>query len=239
MATAEDGAVLILAADRRELEGLLARCPRVRRLRWGLDFAAQAELNGRRLLLAANGPGPELAGRALKALLEREPLRIVISAGTCGGLAPELAFGDIFVAGQIRSAVAGRTFETCPLSAPEVCRRGVLLSVDRVILKSEEKAELHRQGAEAVDMEAAAVAEAASRCGLPVAAIRVVLDTAQESFDIDFNAMRGPDGRFSGGILMRAALRHPLAIGTELLRLRRKLGVAAARLGDFLAACRF
>lgn len=237
MATAEDGAIAVIGADRRELAGLLKRCSGVRALPLGLDFAAEAALNGRRLLVAANGPGPELAGAATRALFEREPVRLVISAGTCGALAPELAFGDIFVADQVRGAE--RKFDTWAVEAPAGCRRGVLLSVDRVVVNKQEKAALFRQGAAAVDMESAGVAPEAERRGVPVAAIRVVLDVAAESFPVDFNTMRGRDGRFSPGALLRAALARPFSTGGELLRLRGRLRLAAERLGDFLAGLRF
>ncbi|MGB9604555.1 MAG: hypothetical protein ACPL88_01595, partial [Bryobacteraceae bacterium] len=101
MATAE-GAVLIVAVDRRELEGVRARCSGLERLELDLRFAAQGSLGGRRVVLAAEGPGPRLAARAVERAWKAGPFSAMVSTGTCGALDTALRPGDIFVATAVR-----------------------------------------------------------------------------------------------------------------------------------------
>jgi nucleoside phosphorylase len=102
-----------------------------------------------------------------------------------------------------------------------------------------EKAELGRSGADAVEMEAAAVAERARQYDIPFYAVRVVTDTLEESFPLDFNSMRSSDGRFSRARILAAALRRPATVFPELLKLNRTTKRASQALGDFLADARF
>ncbi len=87
-------------------------------------------------------------------------------------------------------------------------------------------------------MEAAAVADRAKRYNVPFYVVRVVTDTCHESFPLDFNQMRGEDGRFSRPKILAAALRTPTAI-PELMKLNKRTKRAAQTLGDFLADSRF
>jgi hypothetical protein len=66
-----------------------------------------------------------------------------------------------------------------------------------------------------------------------------VLDAAGEGFCLDFNRLRGPDGRFSRARICEAALRRPLQAMPELVRLERRGRSAARALGEFFADCRF
>jgi len=238
MDTAEQGTVLLVAAERRELEGVLERCRPWQRLAWPVEFAACGQWRGRRWLLVANGPGPRLAGEAAEAAFSRVRVAAVISTGSCGALDPALAPGEILVAEEVRCLPTGRRFRARRPEGP-AARCGVLLSVDRVIRSAEEKAELRRSGADAVEMEASAVAAEAERRSAPFYAIRAVLDGARESLQVDFNALRRPDGRISRARLLAAGLARPATAGRELLRLRRRLRRAAENLGEFFAGCRF
>ena len=224
-----------IAAERREFEGVLANADRAKKLDWPLDFARIAWLAGEQLLLVANGPGPKLAGRAVEIAKQREELKGLVSTGFCGALNPALEPCDIFVATELLGVA-------CALSAPRSNHRfknGKMISIDRVVSTAAEKAELHKTGADAVDMEAAAVAAQAAEWGLPFYCIRVVTDTAGESLPLDFNRMRDRNGRFDRTRIMAAALRSPLAVLPGLLQLNRNTKSAARALGDFIADARF
>ena len=118
-------------------------------------------------------------------------------------------------------------------------RQFKLLSMNRVVSTAEEKAELHRAtGADAVEMEAAGVAERASNWNIPFYAIKVVTDTARDSFPLDFNRMRDAVGRFSRAKILGAAFRRP-AVFPDLLRLNKTSKRAAEALGNFIADTRF
>jgi hypothetical protein len=75
--------------------------------------------------------------------------------------------------------------------------------------------------------------------GMPFYCIRSVTDLANESFHIDFNAVRTPDGRFSTPRILAAAIASPITIAPELIELRRRCATAAQSLGEFIADCNF
>jgi len=88
-------------------------------------------------------------------------------------------------------------------------------------------------------MEAAAVADRAQRRHVPFYAVRVVTDTSEESFPLDFNTLRSSDGRFSRAKILAAAFRKPGTVFPELIKLNKRTKRASQALGDFLADARF
>ncbi len=176
------------------------------------------------------------------------------STGFCGALDPALQPCDIFVATQLlippnsstvpvpsrdrKEAVATSVHECSPITTTRKYKSGKLLSMDRVASTADEKLELRQTGADAVEMEAAAVAAKAQEWNLPFYAIRVVTDTATENFPLDFNRMRDDAGRFDRTKIIAAALRRPGVIFPELLKLNKRCKSAAKVLGEFIADSR-
>jgi len=117
-------------------------------------------------------------------------------------------------------------------------KTGKLLSMDRVVSTAAEKAAL-AENADAMEMEAAGVAARAKQYNVPFYAVRVVTDTCDEDFPVDFNQMRSGDGRFSRAKIVAAALRRPGAVIPQLMKLNKRTKRAAQALGDFLADARF
>ncbi|MFL6416162.1 MAG: hypothetical protein ACJ74Y_10910, partial [Bryobacteraceae bacterium] len=155
----------------------------------------------------------------------------------CGGLRPGMLPAQIVVGTEVLNPRDGSKY---PCTAIEVScehQTGVVASQDRVITDREEKAKLFASGAVAVDMESFAVAEAAKRASVPFFCVKAVSDLADESFRIDFNQMRTPEGRIARGKIVLYVLTHPWTLG-ELLRLRRRSQDAARALGEFLVSCR-
>ena len=226
--------LVFVAAERRELEGLLVHVEGAAKPDWPLEFARLGRLHGAPIVMVANGPGPKLAGAALDVVKEHAEVTGLISTGFCGGLTPALRAFDIFVATEV-SGIA-------PALAPASSRsfkNGRLLSIDRVASTAAEKSGLGHSGADAVEMEAAAVAGRAREWKVPFYAVRVVTDTCDETFPLDFNAMRSSDGRFSRTKILTAAVRRPFAVFPQLIKLNTTTKRAAQALGDFLADSRF
>jgi adenosylhomocysteine nucleosidase len=204
-----------------------------------LDFARLAELDGRRLVLVANGAGPARATEAFDVAARNGKLDRVVSVGYCGALDPSLEAGDVFVASRVDDTERGVSYAT---ELPGSCRAttsGVLVSVDRVVRTAAEKRALRALGASAVEMESAGLAAKAAGASLPFYCIRAVLDTAEDEFDTDFNAARDRNGRLRTARIIRAALARPFRRVPELYRLHRRSRLVARSLGDFLADCRF
>lgn len=227
------GVLAFIAAESRELSGLLARAGQVHRLDLDVAFGRGFALDGRDAVGVANGPGPELAGRALDVLRGGYELDAVISIGYCGALDPALRPNDIVVG----ASVNGSLTRSPVTSRGHAC--GGVFSSDRVVISAREKHELHNTGAIAVEMEAGALALRAGNWGVPFYCVRVVTDTAAESLPLDFNACRGSDGRFSRSRIIMAALRRPGVLFPELMKLDRRCRTASEALGDFVADCRF
>lgn len=242
--------ILIVAAEKRELAGLLGHCRQVEKLPWPVRFARSAELNGTRLLLVANGPG-RLAATAVEVAMQEARPEAVVSTGFCGALDPALRSGDIFVATRMLAAGAespcheGRQpLDVSPgtVALPATARpyrSGPLLSTHQVVGSVEEKERLFAAGAAAVEMEAGSLAARVRRSGLPFYCIRAVMDRADEGFSLDFNRLRDSNGRFSRVRVLRAALARPRRSLPELIRLERQGRRAARALGEFLVDCRF
>jgi nucleoside phosphorylase len=231
---------LFVAAEAREFGGLVPFCGKVARLDWPVAWARVAELNGRKVFLTANGAGPNRAAEAVeiaRSKIGNGDMDAVVSTGFCGGLDPAMKIGDVFAATSIQMAGALE-----PVSAPQSQReffKGTLVSRDRVAQTAEEKRDLHRSGASAVDMEAAGVLSRVREWGMPFYCIRSVTDLADESFHIDLNSARSADGRFSTARILAEAVRRPVTIAPELLDLRRRCAIAAQSLGEFIADCSF
>jgi adenosylhomocysteine nucleosidase len=217
---------LVVAAERREFDGILKRFGTSLRLDWpGVGFARQSERNGDRWLLVASGPGPALVQKALG---HRIDVSGIISTGFCGALDPALRVGDIVVRNDSR-VQSGMPFV-----------RGQILSTDRVAVSAEEKRGLRaRTGALALEMEAAAAARKAVEWAVPFHCIRVVSDTAEADLPLDFNLYRDREGHFSRVRIAVAAMARPFSVMPALLEFDRNCRRAAEVLGEFLADCRF
>ncbi len=238
MVTAEGAKLLLVAAEPGELRGILRRSKAVRKLRWPVWFARTGELNGQRLIVVANGPGPELAASGIRAALDRSRPDVLISTGFCGALDPAYGAGEVFVAGKVE-ADGSNYAAAMPRTDGRFFRTGTLISLDRVIGTAAEKARLRERGAAAVDTEAGAVALEACRNRLRFYCIRAVLDRATEGFELNFNLLRGADGRFSRELILKAAMRRPVACLPELIKLGWRGRRASRALGEFLGTCEF
>ena len=238
-------AILFVAAEADELKPFANRLTGLRKLNWPLRYAFEGVLGGRRIMLAAHGAGPKLAAQAVEvairavtaAELSASRLEAVVSVGYCGALTPEGREGQVIVVSEVLDSSGGDRFP-CALPETESAHQvGILISQDCVANGCSEKQQLAGSGAIAVDMEAAGVAVRTKRADLPFLCIKVVTDRADESFALDLNAMRTPEGRIARGKIGFYALTHPRLI-PGLLRLKRRAEGAAQALGDFLVSCR-
>jgi nucleoside phosphorylase len=229
--------LLLIAAEPREFSGLLQFCRNVRKLAWPVHWARAAELNGRAVLLLANGAGALRAAQAVEVAGSFEKPGLICNMGFCGALESGMAIGDIFVAERVQTG--DREFATVKPQSARPHHAGVLASIDRVAQTAEEKRDLRLRGASAVEMEAAGVAAKAAELNVPFYCVRSITDLADESFAFDFNAALRSDGRFDTMRLIAASCRRPLSLLPELLRLGRRSYTAARTLGEFLADCRF
>jgi len=195
---------------------------------------------GGRLLLIQAGMGAHGAARALTSL---ETPSLLLSAGFCGGLRPEIGLADIIIGSQVvrntRSfpadpfllESASRAFKTidCPVHV------GTILTVDEVVTPADGIQGRAEPEILAVEMESAHLAEAAQRHGVPFLAIRVVSDTPSAPWATEGRHLLKPDGRLNPASLATSLLRQPSRI-PRLLHLASKLRPATRRLAQGIEA---
>lgn len=239
-------AILFVASEGFELKPLAEKLTGRRPLKWPVQYAEEGVWQGKRYLLAANGPGAKLAAAcvevALRATspvdLSSSKLEAVVSVGLCGGLQPGSNINDIFIGTEVLDADSDDRFTCHGVAHDGTASHGAVISTDRIAVTAADKAKLAESGAGAVDMEAAGLAKRTVAANLPFACIKVVSDRVDEEFLIDFNGLRTTEGRFARGKIVIYALTHPSVI-PSLLQLRRRSKEASGVLGAFLASCRF
>jgi nucleoside phosphorylase len=157
---------------------------------------------------------------------------VVISAGACGALAPELAEGALVVPEAVVTEDGARVAMT---ALRGLDASGTLLMVARVVTSGADKTRLWMAtGAIACDMESAVIVEWAHTQGLAVAVVRGVSDTAEHGVPADLAASVGEDGRVRTIQAVRAALSRRGAL-RDALALRRGTNAALAAVAGALA----
>jgi adenosylhomocysteine nucleosidase len=238
-------AILYVASEAAELKPFANMLTGLRRLKWPIDYAFEGILEGRRIMLAANGAGPQLAAQAVEvairavtaAELSSSRLEAVVSTGYCGAISPDLHELQIIVPTQVLDLATNEAFDCAKIAPDGEFVSGILVSQNRIAIDSAEKETLRTHGAIAVDMEAAGVAARAQRASLPFYCIKAVSDRADESFGFNINEMRTTEGRIARGKITIYAITHPNLI-PELFQLKRRTSDAAKALGEFLVSCR-
>jgi nucleoside phosphorylase len=200
----------------------------------------EGNLSGQQARFVASGPGVKNARAALEAVCQMETPSAIVSVGYVGALDPALEAGQIFLARCVKRMGEKVDYqgELPAFPTAEGVAQGTLLTIDRVAQTSQEKRMLRQSGADAVDMEAYAVAGEAAKRALPFYCVRVVSDHAHTDFPVDFNRARRADGTFAGWrILGQAGLNS--SRWKRLLDLKRDAELASQRLAEFLKTCQF
>jgi adenosylhomocysteine nucleosidase len=192
-------------------------------------------------VLVESGAGRGRAARATHALLDAHRPPRVVSAGFAGGLDPALRHGDLVLADTIvdcQGHHAPLLLAEAASMVPDIssCRVGRLLAVDRIIRLPGEKRDLGvKHQALACDMESLAVAEVCRQRGVPLLAVRVVSDTADEELPADIEKLLAQASTAARwGTAIGSILRRPSTL-KDLLRLRHRAIEASDHLAKFLA----
>lgn len=157
---------------------------------------------------------------------------VVISAGACGALAPELQEGALVVPEAIVDETGARV-AAAPLRGIDA--RGTLVTVTRALASAAEKARLWLEtGAIACDMESMAIVRWAQARGTAAVVVRGVSDTADHGVPADLAAVVSDDGRVRTIAAVRAALSRRGAI-KDAFALRRGTSAALYSVATALA----
>ena len=223
--------IAIVAALERELHPLLAN--------W---TATVAEHEGRQFtfyestyaVAVCGGIGAEAARRAAQAIIVRYAPSVVISAGVAGALVPELKVGETLFPAVVVDTLDGSRHDTAIQEAPLAntpLARTVLASFPEIVGLQQKQQLAKSYGAQAVDMEAAAVAKAAMLHHLPFLAIKSISDELE--FELPDLAPFVRHGRFqTGPFACHVALRPWLWL--RVYRLARNTRIASENLCAWL-----
>jgi adenosylhomocysteine nucleosidase len=174
--------LVIIAALERELRPLIKNWPSAIVTHEGREFTFYESDYA---VAVCSGIGPEAARRAAQAAVVTYEPELLISAGVAGALVSELHVGETVFPVIVIDARDGSRHETAIQSArlrSSPLARTILVSYPEIASASQKQKLGKAYGAQAVDMEAAAVARAAQAHRLPFIAIKSISD--ELNFDL-------------------------------------------------------
>jgi adenosylhomocysteine nucleosidase len=178
------------------------------------------------VVILLTGIGRQNAEKSVRGFLATRSPALVFTSGFAGGLNPDLKPGDVVFETSDENLRA-KLLAAGAKSAGFFC-------ADRVATTAGEKQQLRAEsGADAVEMESAAVHGVCRERGILCVTVRAISDTAGEDLPLDFNALARPDKNLHYGKLARAIARSPGKIGA-LMELKKKSTLAAERLAVVL-----
>mgnify|MGYP002640808426 CR=1 FL=1 len=206
----------------------------------GLLYCRALLKDGAELLVVRSGMGMDNAFSAAM-WLSGKNLAALGSFGVSGGLDPGLGVGDlvfadaVFMEGEDGVSQVWRRDESEPeaefhesVAKGVTIRWGPIITVRQAVLNAaRKKALFDRTGAMAVDMETAAVAQAANQAGLPFFAVRAVCDTAAVSIPEALYQCVDQRGRPRFSYLFCLLFRKPSSM-SHLIRMKRDFAAALA-----------
>ncbi|MGA3209865.1 MAG: hypothetical protein ABSD20_01080 [Terriglobales bacterium] len=161
-------------------------------------------------IVVCSGIGAASACQTAVEVAALNPLTI-ISAGFAGGITSQWHVGDVMFPARIVRSEGGASVDlSCWPEMNGFCRKGVLVSSTGIPGQDAKRLLANLYRADAVDMEAATVAEVADGNGIPFVAVKVICD--EYNFPMpDLEPFLGPEGKFLiGRFLLHTALRPRL-----------------------------
>src|SRR5262249_12603498 len=140
--------------------------------------------------------------------------RGLISFGVAGGLSPDLPAGTCIVGSAIVSETiqltTDRNWSQALLQLIPDAIHGAIAGVTTIVARPDAKRALHMStSALAVDNESHVVASIAAARGLPMAAVRVIMDPAARELPAAALAAVRTNGTIDLAALVRSIMRHP------------------------------
>ncbi len=218
--------VAVVAALERELRPLIRQWPTAVKEHGGRTFRF---FEKGQLVVVCGGIGAEPARRAAEAVIALYAPEVVYSAGFAGALDPAMKVAAILIPARVIDAGDSSSVATGT-------GQGILVTFGAVATP-EQKVKLGKSfNAQAVDMEAAAVARAAAARGVRFAAVKAISDEVGFSLP-GMNRRTGfisPSGEFLTGKFARFIMIRPWT-WPAALRLARNSRRAAIALCAWLA----
>jgi adenosylhomocysteine nucleosidase len=165
-------------------------------------------------IAVARGIGVVRAEQAVAIAETYGHLDALVSVGWAGGASCGVQPGTAYEIGEIIDSVSGERYATSAVASPIK-----LATLDHVAGRDEKRRFAETYGASLVDMEAAAVAQAARARGIPFYCWKAVTDIATEDLP-DFNYFLDQEKQLRTRQVAAYALTHPRYVA-PLLRMGR------------------
>jgi len=222
------GRIAIIAALPGELKPLVAKGAwRQSALKTSASNVWSGSIAGHEVVAVAGGIGAVAASRAVDLVLSNGPADALISYGWSGAITCAVKPPEAFAISEVVDHTTGERFAT---GSAEGLR---LITLDHVAGMNEKRplAEAHK--AVLVDMEAAAVARAATRRGLSFYCFKSISDAYTDRLP-DLNRFIAPDGSLRTLVFVAYAAVRPV-YWPSLVRLARNSAQAAANLAELIS----
>jgi adenosylhomocysteine nucleosidase len=178
-------------------------------------------------IAVARGIGVVRAEQAVAIAETYGHLDALVSVGWAGGASCGVQPGTAYEIGEIIDSVSGERYATSAVASPIK-----LATLDHVAGRDEKRRFAETYGASLVDMEAAAVAQAARARGIPFYCWKAVTDIATEDLP-DFNYFLDQEKQLRTRQVAAYALTHPRYVA-PLLRMGRNSKSGADALAQAL-----
>lgn len=223
--------VAIIGAMEQEIELLKNRLEAAETFRLGEFEAYRGRLAGKTVVLARSGIGKVNAAVATAWVVNQFAPDAVVNTGSAGGLGKGLKVGDVVIGletahhdvdvtafgytwGQVPqlparyaadAALAAAATEAAQAFEGAAVVQGLVVSGDQFVHSSDKVAEIRSrfEGVQAVEMEAAAIAQSCHQLGVPFVVVRAVSDSADEKADISFETFLQTAAVSSANMVLR------------------------------------
>lgn len=201
----------------------------------GLEFHSGL-LSGKQVVVVRCGVGKVNAARCTQLLVDFFHPDCIVNTGIAGGIAQDLAVGDVVVAtgliqhdfdvtafGYARGNLTDRTTPDKPtifysdahlvelltqMIASDRCKQGVIVTGDVFISAAEQKQFLRQTfHAVAAEMEGGAIAQVAQANGVPFVVLRAISDLADGTAAASFDTFEQETADLSAAIIRQLAAR--------------------------------
>lgn len=182
--------------------------------------------DGTEIVATVTEMGTRAASDVTARLLDVAPADHVLVVGICGGIARDVAVGDLVTPLRVVDEASGHVLRPRPLGGSP---RGVLLTTDTLHTDPATIARLAAEDVVAVDMETAAIGMVCAARGIPWSVLRAVSDRAGDSaVDPELVGLSRADGTPSPRAIARFLLAYPGRI-PSLIRLGGGMRAAVKR----------
>ena len=206
--------IAVIGAMQPEIELLKGRLNGRESHRFGAFEIHTGEMHGKQIVLTLSGIGKANAAAATAAAVLKFAPDCVINTGSAGGLGSGLKVGDVVIGSEtVHHDVDATAFGYAPGQVPQLpptfatdatlaaaaetaaqafphaaVTRGLIASGDQFVHSTEAAAAIRANfpTVQAVEMEAAAIAQTCAQFGVPFVVIRALSDSADEKADVSF-----------------------------------------------------